>query len=690
MPGNTEHCIMSDQSLCDMRDTKDSTTQLKKIVLLLLVSCFGCRGSNAPDDLYPMEFLQQDEKDGKLVPFDLDGDGKDEAVAVRENTRTELSDVLIYSNDLTTLGQANFSGLIAGDAFFQDYDNDEIMEVLVPHVVDDSLFVTVVSRTGEKLKKIFLTGGKDRIDPDGTTYDWDPSVLEMEVVESTDGKGRRLLSVLNTGYAMLPRGVLLHSWPEGRKLDEEIIGNAIGKGKVVIADIDGDGKTEVAVTGAASRNGANAGGMGDDVNRLVIFELDIGLEIERVFPLGTENASLIYGGPNGLAKNLLVLVLYSEFSPARGTRIFLVESEPWRLRLSDQGSINQRFKRPLFFEFERGSNPRIVFAKEPNEIWEYDLTTNSSSKSTVGHDLDYIVKTGDLDGDSQEELFTVSNSSSTLYWQDSDLEPRATIFGSSLSIFNRGVGQESYLAVFNESRDRTTFHIAHSTPWYLMRKYSTTGGVILFIVLFLFTANLAAVARKKGRKYEIATRRNKEALALSDSLAINNRDLLNKIRELENRLKELEEFASLSSDAREHLQESLTVTDELANSLGAETQDDKSAESFSNVLQIETDLGIKDPDFNSSMLAERLVMGTRSLERKIKLLRGVTPGQYIKLRRISRAKQVLSEDTSKLVKEVAYEVGYRNQNHFSAVFRQECGMTPTEWRLNSAIEKPNL
>ena len=58
---------------------------------------------------------------------------------------------------------------------------------------------------------------------------------------------------------------------------------------------------------------------------------------------------------------------------------------------------------------------------------------------------------------------------------------------------------------------------------------------------------------------------------------------------------------------------------------------------------------------------------------------GMTPMQYVRLRRISRAKELLAQD-SRSISEIAVVCGYDNFGFFCRVFRSLTGMTPSEYR----------
>ncbi|MCI4645041.1 MAG: AraC family transcriptional regulator [Hyphomonadaceae bacterium] len=61
---------------------------------------------------------------------------------------------------------------------------------------------------------------------------------------------------------------------------------------------------------------------------------------------------------------------------------------------------------------------------------------------------------------------------------------------------------------------------------------------------------------------------------------------------------------------------------------------------------------------------------------------GVTPYQFVVQRRLSRARELLARSRLPLA-EVALEVGYGNQSHFSSAFKKAFGVTPSAYRRAS-------
>ena len=58
---------------------------------------------------------------------------------------------------------------------------------------------------------------------------------------------------------------------------------------------------------------------------------------------------------------------------------------------------------------------------------------------------------------------------------------------------------------------------------------------------------------------------------------------------------------------------------------------------------------------------------------------GLTPQQYLMQQRIERAKELLSKDNLPIV-EISLQTGFKNQSHFTTLFRKYTKFTPKLWR----------
>lgn len=92
------------------------------------------------------------------------------------------------------------------------------------------------------------------------------------------------------------------------------------------------------------------------------------------------------------------------------------------------------------------------------------------------------------------------------------------------------------------------------------------------------------------------------------------------------------------------------------------------------------------PDFDVNALAEATNMSRSTLTRKLKAITGRTPLAFIRNIKMIHAKHML-EDKDRNVTEVAAMLGYFNRKYFTSCFKEEFGMTPSEFQKSLSEQK---
>lgn len=90
---------------------------------------------------------------------------------------------------------------------------------------------------------------------------------------------------------------------------------------------------------------------------------------------------------------------------------------------------------------------------------------------------------------------------------------------------------------------------------------------------------------------------------------------------------------------------------------------------------------LSDSNLSTSSLAEVFCMSPRQFSRRVKQLTDIDTTHYIRASRMLQARQLLSETTLP-ISEIYVKCGFESANYFARVFRQDVGMSPTEYRLN--------
>ncbi|NEY82677.1 helix-turn-helix domain-containing protein [Bacillus sp. 3H-10] len=84
-------------------------------------------------------------------------------------------------------------------------------------------------------------------------------------------------------------------------------------------------------------------------------------------------------------------------------------------------------------------------------------------------------------------------------------------------------------------------------------------------------------------------------------------------------------------------------------------------------------------EINLSELARELYVSPFYLQKIFKNKLGISPAQYLKIKRIESAKELMINSRLSMT-EIALEVGFKNSAHFSSVFRKIVGVSPTAFR----------
>ena len=85
-------------------------------------------------------------------------------------------------------------------------------------------------------------------------------------------------------------------------------------------------------------------------------------------------------------------------------------------------------------------------------------------------------------------------------------------------------------------------------------------------------------------------------------------------------------------------------------------------------------------------LAEVVALSRSHFSRAFKCTLGLSPMEYVAVRRVERAKELISSTRERLA-EVALACGFADQPHFNRRFRALIGMSPGRWRRSLAEEQ---
>lgn len=95
---------------------------------------------------------------------------------------------------------------------------------------------------------------------------------------------------------------------------------------------------------------------------------------------------------------------------------------------------------------------------------------------------------------------------------------------------------------------------------------------------------------------------------------------------------------------------------------------------------------LSDPEYNVETLADEIGLSRAQLHRKMKEMTGIATGKFIRDMRMKEAAHLLELGTIN-ISQIAYRVGFNDQNHFSQVFKRYYGVSPKEYREENNAHK---
>ncbi|WP_290792478.1 hybrid sensor histidine kinase/response regulator transcription factor [Flavihumibacter sp. UBA7668] len=103
----------------------------------------------------------------------------------------------------------------------------------------------------------------------------------------------------------------------------------------------------------------------------------------------------------------------------------------------------------------------------------------------------------------------------------------------------------------------------------------------------------------------------------------------------------------------------------------------KITDSFLLQLYQEIDTRLDDNEMGVDFLCKVTGMSKSTLNRKLKSLINSTPNELIRLRRLQKAASLLAAGSD--ISSVAYQTGFSSPSYFSQCFKEQYGVTPSEW-----------
>jgi len=190
-----------------------------------------------------------------------------------------------------------------------------------------------------------------------------------------------------------------------------------------------------------------------------------------------------------------------------------------------------------------------------------------------------------------------------------------------------------------------------------------TNAITSHIPVILITARSSAKQNKEGLQYG------------ADDYIIKPFDLellLLKCNNLVKNRKELQQkFQGYSS----------TITQENAG-MATNGADQRFLDDSLNVLES----NLANTEFDTNIWAKEMSIGRSKLFNRIKEITGHTPNEYLINFKMKKAEKLLKDELSMTVSEIAYSLGFSSPGYFNKCFKEQFGMTPSQFRKGDYIK----
>ncbi len=442
---------------------------------------------------YPASLRIIGEFPGRAVARDLDGDGRDELVVTDWRNSTgdtpgPRSSVIFRDIEDQSIDQMNYDGL-AQDPHLIDLDADGSIEVLTPVLRNDSLFASVSDASGRKILGFLLATGEPRQEVDGS-LPWDPRVLATWVVDTNSDSAAELVTLLTTDYARLPRGVYVHSLPEGAPRGSSVVGAA--PRAWTFEDFDGDGVPELLVATQATNHGATAGGLDDSKSYLLMFSLASGPAVAWTQELPLQDVARF--SRTGAAGGPQDDVLLVRGGPSFEGRV--LDPNGWQIRRYRE--LREPVIDVVGVNLDRDPGDEFVASGDGHRrVVAVDANLEVVRSNEVPFDLGYGEAWPDADGDGFEEVAFSTPTGFALLTPGLGIK---AVFagGAVVSVQRRGIGEPARVVIANGSSTM----LAHLVPnrFYLIYRY---GGSLLGVILAIGGVGGVTAARRRLDRFAV-------------------------------------------------------------------------------------------------------------------------------------------------------------------------------------------
>lgn len=144
----------------------------------------------------------------------------------------------------------------------------------------------------------------------------------------------------------------------------------------------------------------------------------------------------------------------------------------------------------------------------------------------------------------------------------------------------------------------------------------------------------------------------------------------------------IKKLLELRKNLQQYYSKQIGITDKTETSSKEEVAlmtEEKAEHAFVKKVRELVEANFTNYEFSVEQLCRLIFMSHSQLHRKLEALTGCSPNKFIRIIRLTKAKELLA-DPAVSIAAIALDCGYNDPGYFARVFKQEYGITPQEWR----------
>lgn len=356
-------------------------------------------------ECFPYDFQLILDIQGDHFFHDLDKDGSNEWLVLDpdrvNSTPPSIKRLELFQNMVWQYNFHNTNIEIKPGLQFLNVNDDPADEIVITYTIKDSIFIDIINLDGERQAHFFHSAHPRRI-VDGDSIQWMPSLNYINLVDINHDNQKECVTVFRGGHNQMPRGLFVHSFPDGALIDTCLIGPE--PRDVFLQDFDQDGKFEMIMHTNSPANGARGQGLTDRVPYVLHFKFQPQAVLVDSIPMGDctfTRSNMFYADFVGNSDKEFVAIRRSD-DTGQPTRIVVIDPATFNILRDETFEVYSRAV--CLIRDNDQLRPDLLFSNMENQLIRMDNTLTVLDTIEMPMMISSLRTGPDLDADGIPEI----------------------------------------------------------------------------------------------------------------------------------------------------------------------------------------------------------------------------------------------------------------------------------------------